>query len=229
MSRKNRRLILGISVLVLLLILSSTVYTNHIIYQSVVKQSGERGLSIVRAMSELVDVDLIMDIVEKNDKGNPDYLNMLELFEKVCIENEALYLYTVHYDKEGIIRYGIVADGEEDTLGLIVDENDITSELLLTLDEGLQTYEQPYAYEQWGNLMTSNTPIRNKEGKIVGALAVDFSQESIVKKTRSLLSHAMLIISGFGLLLSIMTWFLLNKILKLSVELAEKNNSIVNK
>ena len=217
MLRKDKRVTLEISALVLAVIISATLVTNQLIYRGVIKQCGERGLSIVRAMSELIDVALLLDIVEKQDKNNPDYLRMVELFTKVCHDNDVLYLYTLHYDKEGVVRYGVVADGLDDTLGLEVIGDDLTPELLLSLDEGAQIYEKPYMSEQWGILMTSSTPIRDNEGNIVGAIGVDFSQEDIVNRTLKLIKKTTIMISIFGIFISALTWRLLNKVLKKSV------------
>lgn len=227
MLRKDRRLTLGISLLILVLMLGVAMWTNRLIYNNVVKQCGEKGLSIVRAMSELIDVELILDIIEKQDQRNPDYLNMLELFERVCEENDALYLYTVHYDQNGVLRYGIVADGEDDTLGLIVAEEDITKEALQSLNEGVQTYEYPYTYEQWGALMTSNTPIRDGQGNIVGILGVDFSEEDIVSRTKAILKQATMIIIIVGFLASLLTWCLFNKVLKSSLKQTENMQQLL--
>ena len=214
MIRHNKKLALSISTVILIVIISFTVGLNHIIYQNVIHQCGERGLSIVRAMAELIDVELLLDIIDKQDKNNPDYLNMVELFTKVCHENDVLYLYTIHYDEEGVVRYGVVADGLDDTLGLaMVEDDDLTPELLLSLNEGAQIYEQPYMTEKWGMLMTSSTPIRDMDGNIVGALGVDFSQEDIINRTKKQLKQTTIVIVAFGILISGLTCILFNKVL----------------
>lgn len=215
MIRHNKKLALSISTVILIVIISSTVGLNHIIYQNVIHQCGERGLSIVRAMAELIDVELLLDIIDKQDKNNPDYLNMVELFTKVRRENDVLYLYTIHYDEEGVVRYGVVADGLDDTLGLaMVEDDDLTPELLLSLNEGAQIYEQPYMTEKFGMFMTSSTPIRDKDGNIVGALGVDFSQEDIINRTKKQLKQTTIVIVAFGILISGLTCILFNKVLK---------------
>ena len=214
MKRQSKKLALSITTVILVFVIGSTVGLNRIIYQNVVQQCGERGLSIVRSMAELIDVELLLDVVDKQDKNNSDYLNMVELFTRVCHENDVLYLYTIHYDEEGVVRYGVVADGLDDTLGLIVAEDDLSPELQSSLDKGAQIYEQPYMTEQWGILMTSSTPIRDKAGNIVGALGVDFSQEDLINRTTKQLKQTTVAITVFGILISCLACIFCNRVVE---------------
>lgn len=177
----RKKSILFISILFIVLILSTVCLTNNFLYKNSISESGQKGLMVLRSMAELSDIDLIVQICDLQDQSNPDYLEMVDKFTNIAINNDLLYLYTVYYDTDGTIKYGIVADGLDDTLGLELDESDITAELVASLDEGKEMYSKPYTSEEWGELMTCSIPIKDANGKIVGALATDFSQTNVAQ------------------------------------------------
>ena len=162
----------------ILLIIVVSLVSQHL-YKTTITQNGEKGLMVLRTIVNLIDVDTLVDVFEKGDMANPEYLNMEEEFTNIALENNLLYLYSIHYDEQGKFRYGVVADGLDDTLRLELSEEDITEELRNSLDSGDELYGKPYETKQWGKMMSCTIPIKDSQGNIVGALGTDFSYAAI--------------------------------------------------
>lgn len=218
MNSINKKLSVIISILMLLLVVNAVGMISHLLYQNTIKQSGERGLTAVRTMVELIDVDLLLEINKNQDQQDQRYIDMVEQFTKICNNNELLYLYTAHYDENGDIRYGVVADGLDDTLGLLFAEDDISDEIIETLTKGENNYTQPVKTEQWGSLMSSNVPIFDKQGNIVGAMVADFSQTDVLARVNVILKKIAFVIIIFSILVGIVLSFLCRKTIVNSIK-----------
>lgn len=179
----RRKVILIISSLLLILSMTTVGVVTSVLYNHTIRTNGESGLMILRGIAEIIDTDKVMKIFKERDMKDPGYLELVKEFTEIVEHSNLLYLYTVHYDEEGSVRYGIVADGLDDTLGLALLEGDINREILESLNQGTEHYTSIYTREQWGTYMSCSIPLRNAEGNIVGALATDISQDNIRKVT----------------------------------------------
>ncbi len=182
----RRRIVCIVDVLFITLFTITVGMTSRYLYKNTISQSGEKGLMVLRTISELIDTNELQEICRLGDMSNIDYLNMEEQFTDIVHKNNLLYLYSVYYDEEGIMRYGVVANGLDDTLGLKLNEEDISDELLSSIENGAELYTQPYKSSDWGMLMTCSIPIKDSEGNIIGALGADFSQDKVQKDTKNI-------------------------------------------
>lgn len=209
----NKKLMSIITILMLVLTIGSVGAINYLLNCNTIRECGEKGLIAARAMANMLDVDLLLEINEKQDQTDPRYIELVERFTEVCADNDMLYLYTVHYDKEGNIRYGIVADGLDDTLGLLIEDEDINDELIATLNEGSEDYNKPVKTEQWGKVMSSSVPIRDAKGNIVGAVVADFTQENVLVNSKRILGQVAGTIIFYGPLIAIVMCLLCKKVI----------------
>ena len=179
MSIRKKSIVL-ISTLLLGLVLCTLVLTNSYLNEFAIHQNGEKGLVLLRTASQMLDTKSILEIAEQKSIKHSSYATLTNQFRKIATSNEAMYFYTVHYDAQGNIVYGIEAsDAIDNTPGSIVSEEDLTEEILATLNEGKETYNEPYESEEWGALMTCSVPLYDDWGNIKGALAVDLPQAQI--------------------------------------------------
>ena len=209
----NKKLMSIITILMLVLTIGSVGTINYLLNCNTIRECGEKGLIAARAMANMLDVDLLLEINEKQDQTDPRYIELVERFTEVCADNDMLYLYTAHYDKEGNIRYGIVADRLDDTLGLLIEDEDINDELIATLNEGSEDYNKPVKTEQWGKVMSSSVPIRDAKGNIVGAVVADFTQENVLVNSKRILGQVAGTIILYGPLIAIVMCLLCKKVI----------------
>jgi len=189
----RRKLFILISTVLIILQVCVVGVVSKIMYANTIVQSAEEGFLSLRSIEEMMDVELLMKIVELQDQSNEEYIEMVNNFTNIAEKSNLLYLYTVHRDENGVMRYGVVADGLDDTLGLELDESDITTEVLSSIDEDKEAYSKPYQSEEWGKLMSCSIPIHDSNGKIVGAIASDFSQERMQQNAFKVISSIVLV------------------------------------
>ena len=225
----KQKLTLVLSVLMLGLIISSLSIINVLLYDNTIKQCGERGLTAVRTMAETINAEQFLKSIEKQDVSDPAYLQMVDQFTNVCDKNDLLFLYTTYYDKEGNVRYGVEAGEIGGTLAQLVDEEDVTEEILASLNEGREMYSKPAVSPEWGNVMTSSAPIKDGNGNIVGAVVADFLQDDIVALKRTILVKITIVIVLCTLFVGFIIRFLFDKlVLTPIVGLNEKLDSIAS-
>ena len=176
----NKKLMSIIIILMLVLTIGSVGTINYVLRCNTIKECGEKGIIAARSLANMIDVELLLEVIEAQDQTDQRYIDLVERFTQASNDNHMLYLYTAHYDKEGNMRYGIVADGLDDTLGLLIKEEDINEELIVTLKQGHEGYSKPVKTEQWGKVMSSSVPIKDAKGNIVGAVVVDFSENDVL-------------------------------------------------
>ena len=94
-----RKKVIGlISGLFMILLITVVSLVSQHLYKTTITQNGEKGLMVLRTIVNLIDVDTLVDVFEKGDMANPEYLNMEEEFTNIALENDLLYLYSVHYE-----------------------------------------------------------------------------------------------------------------------------------
>ena len=224
----RKKLIVVIFSIFMILVVGVMGGMKSYLYKHSIQTNGEAGLKILRGIAETIDTELLMDIIEKQDMNNPDYLEMVDNFTRINYNNNLLYLYTVHYDENGVLRYGIVADGLDDTLGLALLPDDKTKEVLLTLSEGKDTYTQPYKREEWGTYISCNIPLKNNEGEIIGAIATDISEDYIEQRTSDELYNLATILIICAIIVLIVFWLVMEKIITNPINRIKDNLVVIS-
>src|SRR4029077_10733977 len=63
-------------------------------------------------------------------------------------------------------------------------------------------YDKVFSKDDWGEFLTANAPIKDKQGNVVAALGVDVESSQVMRKTASILTIA-LIALGIALLIAL--------------------------
>lgn len=216
-----------VSGLFMILLLVTLSMTGRYLYKSTITQNGEKGLTVLRPMTEFIDVDKIVNICELKDQTNPDYINMVEEFTNINNRNNSLYMYTVYYDEQGTMRYGIVADGLDDTLGLELEY--VPDVLVETIREGKELYSEPYTCGSWGKLMTCSVPLKDSKGNIVGALGTDFSQDKVQADTLYIVMKLGMVMTLCSVIIGILIYLSIMKLVTNPIEKLEKSIESISK
>ena len=216
-----------VSGLFMILLIVTLTMTGKYLYKSTISQNGEKGLTVLRPMTELIDVDKIVTICELQDQTNPDYINMVEEFTNINNRNNSLYMYTVYYDEQGTMRYGIVADGLDDTLGVELEY--VPDVLVDTIKEGKELYSEPYTCGSWGKLMTCSVPLKDSKGNIVGALGTDFSQDKVQIDTLYIVTKLGMVMVLCSVIVGILIYLCIIKWVTNPIEKLEKSLESISK
>lgn len=228
MSIRKKVMYIVSSLFAILLIITISM-TGRYLYQNTISQSGEKGLMALRPISKLIDTNKLQEVCKLGDMSNLDYLNMEKQFTDIAHQNNLLYLYSVYYDEDGIMRYGIVADGLDDTLGLELNKEDIPNELLSSIEDGLELYTKPYQSSDWGMLMTCSIPLKDSDGNIIGALAADFSQDKVQNDTQYIVMKLGAIVFIVCLLVAVLIYLSIAKLVTNPIEKLETSLKTISK
>ena len=228
MSIRKKVMYIVSSLFAILLIITISM-TGRYLYQNTISQSGEKGLMALRPISKLIDTNKLQEVCKLGDMSNLDYLNMEKQFTDIAHQNNLLYLYSVYYDEDGIMRYGIVADGLDDTLGLELNKEDIPNELLSSIEDGLELYTKPYQSSDWGMLMTCSIPLKDSDGNIIGALAADFSQDKVQNDTQYIVMKLGAIVFIVCLLVAVSIYLSIAKLVTNPIEKLETSLKTISK
>lgn len=151
-----------------------------------------------------LDVDLLesVDLTQKQGVSSAIVINTirdeLRAVQKTC---GVRFMYTL-YAKDGVIYYGIDATtGAEGSKPGDEFETEY-SELKAVFEQGESIAEEYIDETEYGPLISAYSPIRNADGKIVGAVGGDYDAKTIVdrlEKTR----NEVIIIVIVGMIISI--------------------------
>lgn len=210
----RKKSIAVISALLMGLVLCTLVLTTSYLHQFAVEQNAEKGLALLRTASQMLDTKAILEIADQQSIKHSSYATLTNQFRKIAKSNEAMYFYTVHYDKQGNIVYGVEAsDVIDNTPGTPVAQADITEELLATLNNGEETYGQPYESEEWGALMTCSVPLFDEWGNIKGALAVDLPQAHVEADANAITVKVLSVLVIITILIAVLILIAVEKII----------------
>ncbi|MDP4180354.1 MAG: methyl-accepting chemotaxis protein [Bacillota bacterium] len=140
---------------------------------------GQSGLNIVKSMAGEIDIDKFNKLQNKDDMKS-EYYNELHNKLKEMKENVGLkYLYTMRKTQSG--KYIYVVDGaamDSDDFSMLGDEEKETTDKMKVSFDGKTSYEL-YVSDQWGHLLSSYVPIKDKSGNTVGVIGADFDASAV--------------------------------------------------
>ncbi len=180
-----------------------------------VREIESKVLSIAGTAAALVDGDLHAQIHSREDEGSGAYRSVETQLRRVRDINRRgdvfiRYVYTMDRPAELGGRLSYVVDAEESdsqNKSHVGDRvtSDVNDPTLLKLD----TYHvEPFVTDEFGTWLSANAPIRDGEGKVVGALGVDMAAHDVLEKTKLLLWRGLLaMLAAVGLACGI-AWFL---------------------
>lgn len=212
----------------LLLIIFITLFTGKVLYNNSINENSQYGFMILRTVEKMIDKEKLVEVINLQDIYDEDYLEIMNQLTETAESNDVLYLYTAYFNDEGKLTYGVVADSYgEDTLGLLIDEDDITEEMTDSINRGIETYSEPVMSE-WGKLMSCYIPINNN-GEVIGILSLDISYDTVRSKMISVLVKIVLIILLFSIIVAALTYFMVNKLITKPIVLLERSLTYISK
>lgn len=217
----RRKGILTISLAFLIMIISTSIIGWFYLYERTIEQTAEDGFGILKATSEMIDVDKFENFMETKDTEDPYYKELVQKFNDIKLRNNLAYLYTESYDSDGKTTiYGVDGYDEntpDDDISMLGDpcntEDEVvdTKESIKALNDGVETYIKPEKSEQWGTLMTCHVPIKNSDGKTVAIIETDINADNIIKDTKVILLKIEFILLAFSIVTAVIIYLLLKK------------------
>lgn len=171
---------------------SLTVISYIVSRRMLVDQIQSQVLSIAATASSLVDGDLHQQIRTRADEEKTPYQTLEKQLRKVRNANRRdditiKYIYTMVESEEAKTGTAFVVDAEESHTGDKSHVGDIyepESDDLQRLD--VDSYQvDPVVIDEFGTWVSANAPIRDSQGKAVGAVGVDLSIDQMLNKTHT--------------------------------------------
>ncbi len=173
-------------VILIVLLLVSDAVLGFVIYNRsygmLDEQIRTNAQNVVRCVAASVDGTALSEVTDGDQES--------EAYEKVheqltlYLENGGVeYVYTIKKGDGGGYVYVVDSDPEEP--GVAGDEFDDSGEALEKAYAGETTSGDPYT-DEWGEHISSYSPIRGEDGSVVGLAVVDISMDWVREQTGSL-------------------------------------------
>lgn len=156
--------------------------------ENIVKtMTGEKMVSILNTLKVNIDEVKFEGIVKSKDDTNEYYEYLRKMLIQIKVTNELKYLYImVKLDNDNFMY--IVDANEKDSeefsklgdIGKIEDNGG--KNLLITFDEGKDSYTDIVQQGKWGWLLSGFTAIKNSNNEIIGVIGGDISANVIKNK-----------------------------------------------
>lgn len=191
---KVRKLSISVKLIVVLivLLLVSDAVLGFLIYNKsynmIDEQIRTNGQNIARSMAASVDAKALSE-VEDGDQESDAYNKVHEELT-VFLENGGVeYAYTIKKTDSG---YAYIVDSDPDEPGVAGDEFDDSGAHLENAYAGETTTGDPYT-DDWGEHISSYSPIKAEDGSVVGLAVVDTSMDWVNEQTGSLVFTIILV------------------------------------
>ena len=149
----------------------------------------------------------IVAAVQPGEEDTEDYLKVSYLLTDFLDRTGSEYIYTIRRSANGGIEYAIDGQIEDySAIGDVFEDEEATP----ALSGQTVSNSEPYT-DDWGTHLSSYSPIY-VDGKIIGAVGVDVSMDSVNEKTSSLL-RSIVIICAIVLIVGVLLLFILLKTL----------------
>jgi len=193
-----------------------------------VSQIQSQVLSIAATAASQIDGDLHQQIRTRADEEKAPYKTLEKQLRKVRDANRRddisiKYVYTMIESDVAKTGTTFVVDAEESDTGDKSHVGDIyepESDDLQRLDVGSYQID-PVITDEFGTWVSANAPIRDSQGKAVGAVGVDLSIDQMLSKTNTLLARSVTT-SAVALIIAIGISFYLSKHVARPVEVLSR-------
>lgn len=219
----RRKIMCILGILFIILFMSITLITSKSLYQYAGEQASQTGLQILHTTVNAVGDDIFLKIYQNQEISDEEYIQVLNKFKKIAEYNNIAYLYSIYYDNQGVLRYGIAADDTvtESSIGSAVEDGDVIEETLFTLNEGQDTFTEIRTSDEWGQMMTCSIPIRDERGNIIGAIAADITRNDIESSIEAILMKLITVMIAFGVMIGLLLYVSTVRLLTRPVEKLE--------
>lgn len=189
---------------VLLLLMATVVVTTGLsvgllysYFERVLRdQIGSQVLSVAATAAAFLDGDLHKEIKAPGDEKMPPYITLRDQMRRVRAANQRpdfsvkyLYTQTTSPSEPGVIRFGVDADEERSSVAVV---NEIyRTRLTNPFSVDQYQYDKVWTKDSWGEFLSANAPIKDREGKVVAALGVDVESSQVKRRTTNVLQIAL--------------------------------------
>ncbi len=204
----RRKIMCILGILFIVLFTSITIITSKSLYQYAEEQASQTGLQILHTAVDAIGDDIFLKIYQEQEISDEQYIQVLNKFKNIADYNNIAYLYSIYYDNQGVLKYGIAADdtATDSSIGEVVEDGDVIEETLWTLNEGQDTFTEIRSTDEWGQMMTCSIPIRDEEGNIIGAIAADITRNDIESSIKAILMKLITVMIAFGVMIGLLLY-----------------------
>ncbi|MGG2094460.1 methyl-accepting chemotaxis protein [Bacillus sp. S13(2024)] len=177
MSIRGRIISLAV-VLMLSLVIGFGIFTNVILRSGVESSIATFGINIEQAIAKNFDVDSYKEWLQ-NPKKDDTYWKLRDRLNTIRENNGALYLYTLEI-KNG--KTYMIIDGQPKDSKIQVAIGEATSMNYPDIDQvlsGTAIHTGIIKDQTYGDYMTVIVPIKDKSGKVLGALGMDIDASKV--------------------------------------------------
>lgn len=203
-----------LTVIFFLLMIISLIISTLIFYinakNSLTNQLRAHLTNLAKTSAQMIDVEKHNKLKKVEDEKTPEYQELKGVLQKIRDANPGIRdIYTViKTDKPGIWQF--ILDGEEDPklvshIGATYQVEKFP-EMQKAFSEA--SADNDLTKDEWGYYLSGYAPIKDKTGKTVAMIGLDFSAEGVIKEESQITMVAELIIL-FG---SLMSWYFCRKI-----------------
>ncbi len=219
----RRKIMCILGILFIVLFTSITIITSKSLYQYAEEQASQTGLQILHTAVDAIGDDIFLKIYQEQEISDEQYIQVLNKFKNIADYNNIAYLYSIYYDNQGVLKYGIAADdtATDSSIGEVVEDGDVIEETLWTLNEGQDTFTEIRSTDEWGQMMTCSIPIRDEEGNIIGAIAADITRNDIESSIKAILMKLITVMIAFGVMIGLLLYISTVRLLTRPVEKLE--------
>ena len=223
---------INIIILFIVLFIFSSICGWGVISQEAVNMSAEEGTKTLRSIVTMIDKNKLQEVTKSKSIEDEYYVRLEGQLTDIVNENNLMYLYTYNENQENGIEYGVVAnsfaDGTLDTLGLVMDPNDIVDEMKKALD-GKESYTKVMNNEEWGKYMSCFVPIKDDNGKVLGALAADIPQKEVSARAFKILVKVQAILGLVCLIVALGAYAFIIKFITKPINELKNNLTLMSK
>jgi len=148
-------------------------------YNMLVKNLAKRSIKIGEYASTKIDVEKFNNLKTVEDEKTEDYKIMRETLNDIRQTAGAKYMYTMRKNETG--KYSYVVDGtsfDDKEVSHIGDMEEIVDEGYEQANNGEPYLSKKIETLSWGTLVASYYPLKDKDGKVVGIIGVDYDVEA---------------------------------------------------
>lgn len=217
--KRSNKLSIKISSIVIAMIVLLTLISGAILLNSIQKTTAETisnvGVDIAENIAKQFDAELYEEFLQTKTE-NDAYWQLREQLNDFREKSNVLYAITLEITEDNEVA--ILIDGmprEEDELAAAIGEiTEVTSYEYVkpVIEEGKTNYTEIVKDPQYGDFLTALAPIKNAQGEVIGALAVDIDAEQIGTITKDVTFGVLPIFIGTMLIITIvaiiiLVWF----------------------
>ncbi|MEA3207047.1 MAG: adenylate cyclase [Chthoniobacter sp.] len=177
-------------------------------------QVGSQVLTMAATTAALMDGELHKAIKAPGDETSPPYITLRDQMRRARDANRRddfmvryLYTLTVSPEEQGLLRFAVDADEDPTKVSAVGEAYRTKLNNPFNVDQ--YQYDKVFTKDDWGEFLSANAPIKDREGKVVAALGVDVDANQVRARTASVmgvafagLGGALLIALGAAMLLA---------------------------